>query len=908
MQNFISSAKRSVIILLAFLVFYGQASSLYANTTMMLVTNSDEFQNALNNVADGGMIELAAGTYPAPTAGFNIPYDFDRGFSIRAAEGAIVTLDGQGKNPILKYHKNGIAASKLITISDITFTNGYADIGAAAKIEGANMVFVRCRFLHNQAKLYAGAVSLVSSVALFVDGTWDDNSATQWGGALGANDNATVYLYRATFTNNSAAKAGHSPTAAGGAVHLGNADGFISDSYFANNRAGYVGGAVFAIADFEAAARTLYIGNSVFEKNVAKAAYTTGFPSESGAVHAEANMTMKIYNSRFIENSAEIGGAINSYRAILEIENSVFLGNRATGTIPGRGMGGAISSNSNDRSDVADVVTNVRSAQLTIRSSYFQSRYGETIYGARGGGCVFSIGDTARQYGGQGVPVQQNLGLNRMKVVIQDSVFENCNSKVDSEGGPGGAILVDLVDLNIKNSLFLNSSAKGGYSGRGGAIEAIRESLLTVDGSTFAKNSAYSAGGALSSYGATIDVQNSYFINNETELRTDVWSSVGSTLFSSFYSDGTLKVDAAGNFHDNTISSTIGLPLYEYDNQVHPTNETIYNNNTIYSSFFGQGVYTHPIVGGGLPVSRLNTIVVRRNDGSQTDKSQIPNISQSSLPNLCAAKIAPAQITSANTNVYAAFAWSGAAMLQGSSVSGSTAIVPTTIDTFQTLQVANLTPCKVQATIANPEVNFVVNYPVVPPGNNVILSWSPKRNSSQPFATLFWTANQLVATTATKSQTVTVNQDVTYQVLQFFPQGGSLVSKTVRAATPGFTVTTSPKILLDLTTDSVTIDVQLRSNSGSVMQWQLVDYPNSLLPSSGAGILSETPAIVSFPLDLMRLPPLNLGEFDLQVYFGKDLKFTAIDQATDLQFDQNLNLPALVKAAQIYKVFLLVYR
>ena len=55
------------------------------------VSNASALQQALDQVPDGGIIELAAGTYAAPPGGWTIYPDLSggsRGFTIRAAAGA----------------------------------------------------------------------------------------------------------------------------------------------------------------------------------------------------------------------------------------------------------------------------------------------------------------------------------------------------------------------------------------------------------------------------------------------------------------------------------------------------------------------------------------------------------------------------------------------------------------------------------------------------------------------------------------------------------------------------------------------------------------------------------------------------------------------------------------------------
>src|SRR6185436_9800345 len=61
-----------------------------------------DLQSAIGSVGNGGTIELAAGTYPSPAAGFRIANAGKR-FTLRAAPGARVVLDGGGSRPILDF-------------------------------------------------------------------------------------------------------------------------------------------------------------------------------------------------------------------------------------------------------------------------------------------------------------------------------------------------------------------------------------------------------------------------------------------------------------------------------------------------------------------------------------------------------------------------------------------------------------------------------------------------------------------------------------------------------------------------------------------------------------------------------------------------------------------------------------
>ena len=72
-----------------------------ASAQVIQVSSSSALQQAFNDVGDGGTIEIAGGTYQAPSGSFTI-YG-PKGFTVRAASGAAVTLNGGG----LRYRPPG---------------------------------------------------------------------------------------------------------------------------------------------------------------------------------------------------------------------------------------------------------------------------------------------------------------------------------------------------------------------------------------------------------------------------------------------------------------------------------------------------------------------------------------------------------------------------------------------------------------------------------------------------------------------------------------------------------------------------------------------------------------------------------------------------------------------------------
>ena len=128
-------------------------SNVSGATPVVQVADAAALQNALNTVPEGGIIEIAAGTYNAPSGGFTIYPDLSggtRGFTVRAASGASVVLSGGGGSEILNF-----TTPKLVTFQGLTFANGASTAqyhGGAVSLSGVQANFVSCTFQNNAAK------------------------------------------------------------------------------------------------------------------------------------------------------------------------------------------------------------------------------------------------------------------------------------------------------------------------------------------------------------------------------------------------------------------------------------------------------------------------------------------------------------------------------------------------------------------------------------------------------------------------------------------------------------------------------------------------------------------------------------------------------------------------------------
>jgi len=118
------------------------------------------------------------------------------------------------------------------------------------------------------------------------------------------------------------------------------------------------------------------IANSTFVNNRARrdASVSPLAPTEGGAVHAEDQTTLEIYQSRFVTNSADTGGAVSLYRAGVVVADSAFRGNWAAAV---RAAPGSVAPfrpcpRRNDPRPTPAPPTAV-SANLTVRDSYFEA-------------------------------------------------------------------------------------------------------------------------------------------------------------------------------------------------------------------------------------------------------------------------------------------------------------------------------------------------------------------------------------------------------------------------------------------------------------------------------------------------------------------------------------------------------
>jgi hypothetical protein len=623
--------------LLACAVFVAVASPLSA-AVIRVPQDARDLPAAIARVRNGDVIELAAGIYRSTNRPFEI--SVRRTFTVRAAAPGTAVLDGDGLRQILRVVGTAGAVPPRVTFEGLVFRNG-----AAAGP--------------------AGAVFLRHAEATFRDCRFEDNRALQQGGAIQSLD-ALLVLEACSFTRNRVDPATFGAASGGGALWTGRSRVVIRRSRFSENRSGWVGGAIYAFGEWRDPLATpttrVEITGSELVDNVAEVgAGGSPGPSEGGAILAEDQTTLRITGSRVSGNRADFGGGLGVYRAEVELTDVVLSGNRSSGGASGPD---AIYMNSFDKPDASTGggAFDRRPAALTATSTLVEGVLAGGV-GQSGGGCLAASGDTASLYG-LGVPARGTAADHRARLVLRDVVFRGCAR----DGGFGGALLGELVDLDAARAMFLDSRVTGGTGG-GGAVLVHGDSRAVFMDSVFAGNAAPSEGGALRASGSHVEVHGGAFLGNQLPTGLGVNQSRGASLFIQ-PAAGVGAVpprDATGLVAGAVFAGEQGLPIFELDNSSSPVNATRYDGNTFFATALGGRVFSNPLSPqgrSGSTVSQLNAMTLAHAGAGVVDKSVVPNQQAFGPPRfgvLVAAPARPWLLGPAGDEEPArlAFAWSG---------------------------------------------------------------------------------------------------------------------------------------------------------------------------------------------------------------------------------------------------------
>jgi hypothetical protein len=777
------------------LLLLASTPSGWAQALVQVPSEVPTLQAAIAAVPDGGIIEMAAGTYLAPVGGFVIS-DQAKRFTIRAAAAATVVLSGGGTRDILRFANTSLATGRPVVFERLTFSGGVSTtdfLGGAATVVRADATFLSCVFQNNAANpslTGGGAMWIDGARVFFHDTTWTGNTSRNYGGGLVVFNGSSVFIHDSIFLNNRTNLPGHAGNATGGGIHFVDATLRVTNTRFEGNQAGYVGGAIFAYGTWTDPVTTprasLLVANSTFVNNQALRDASVAFsaPSVGGAIHVEDQATARFYNSRFVTNSAREGGAISNYRAIVEVEGGTFQGNQATGTGTGEALGGAIISLSADNPDASTGfgTINRRSAILTVQDSLLQGRFGGVTTTARQGGCLFAGGDLNAAYGLAGITQNGTAASNRAVVGLTNVALVNCDVQgAAGVGGFGGALLGTLAALTVIDSLVIDSDA----SDSGGGLTLTDDSAAALGRTTLARNTAVTSGGAMYLLGGRLDVDQGRFVHNALTTGNS-----GSAVLSLLDAGGGGRpaVGVAGLLQGSVVSSNTGpsaFMLLEGDAHNEPVHRLEYRTNQIFPN--NTSVYWNSLM-GPRDVVGLNTLIVTRSGTSSTDKAPAnDNVAAGSAPLVGALLGVPPERLPDNaagdppapTTSYLAYAWSGgSANLNGSPRAGNSGLEAAAGSGLQTLSVSG-TPFT--ATVSDgplPDLALGATPPVVGGGGSSTLSWSTNAGT---FLDLAIDQGVSITSAAFGSVLVTPNVTTTYRAFLVTREGGAVEAVTVSA-------------------------------------------------------------------------------------------------------------------------------
>lgn len=638
---------------------------------------------ALRQVANGAVIQLAAGTYPAPAAGFRIS-NARKSFTIRAATGGAAVLDGGGQHPVLVLRNTARSRGGLIVFQGLVFRNGgggSATTSPGVTVDQAAARFVRCRFENNAGAAGAdgGGVKVRhGSDASFVGCSFTGNSSPIAGGAMMIGT-SNVQVMRGAFVGNRVNPPDHDPTSHGGAISVVDGTLQVSDALFQGNQAGWVGGAIYAIGTTTAAPATPHtsvsVTRSTFQANAIapQPCCPPPGPPTGGAIHVENQARLNVNGSHFVDNQAQFGGAIDGFGAVVDVAGSTFQGNGGAVTGSSEAVGGAICVLA---SGAPAGGGSSPPAGLTVSGSLLQGSHAGSGPVGNAGGCILAIGDQQDLYGLGGQAPHGTLDSDRLPVQISGSVFDACDVQQNpaAGGGQGGAINGALVALTLDDSLVLDSDAIG--NGSGGGLFLAGESAAQISRTVFAGNLADHSGGAIFAGGSNVQISGSSFIANRVGggAGEPLDASRGAALYFIPAVGGQPHVgpgDAGGVVAQTVFSQNAGLPVWDVDSGgAGPVNSVQYDGNELFNTTYGDKVYVDTFADpgrSGLDVGSLNALVIRRAGGSTTVKSTVPNQALAAAPATGSlAAIPPAGSPSARSAPFLAYAWTGgAATLNG---------------------------------------------------------------------------------------------------------------------------------------------------------------------------------------------------------------------------------------------------
>ena len=626
--------------------------SKFVNNTPQAIHNSKELHLGIETFTDlQNAINLVDGILTLDSD-IAMTDDEAAGFVDGVAINKNIRIDGKGHT--ISAEDLGrifsIGEGFTVTLTNATLINGKATKGGAIYNDGS-LTLSDVKLSDNAADSYGGAV-FNNGHLVVSDSVFDSNDIVNRGSASVDYGGAAIYNWYdgvltvsgSNFTNN-IKNYKNGDRLVGAIATIG--DATISDSYFVNN-AGRWGGAISTAGYLLAGddVNTLTVSGSTFKENgglygagifVAGSDFTvsdcvfdknTAFgkgdmtPNNNNGAAIEVTDTNKaiagtITGSKFINNKAQYGGAIDICEGNIKITDSEFVNNSADVE------GGAIDINTvngnpevsisgskfiNNSASYGGAIVNVK--DLTVRNTEFVNNAPDTIFNYVGFGGNLDLGienftDLQNAIG----LVTGTLTLNQNVVMTDDEaanfvngVVINKNIRIDGKGHT-----IDARDLGRIFSIgegftvtLTNATLINGKATKGGAI--YNDGSLTLSDVKLSDNAADSYGGAVLNNGELI-VTNSVFDANDILNRGSAGVDHGGAAI---YNWENAKLDISKSNFTNNIKNYVNG-----DRLVGAV--TTIGNATIRDSYFvnNSGRWGGALAAtGGVSGSAINTISV----------------------------------------------------------------------------------------------------------------------------------------------------------------------------------------------------------------------------------------------------------------------------------------------------------
>ena len=572
--------------------------SKFVNNTPQAIHNSKELHLGIETFTDlQNAINLVDGILTLDSD-IAMTDDEAAGFVDGVAINKNIRIDGKGHT--ISAEDLGrifsIGEGFTVTLTNATLINGKADKGGAIYNDGS-LTLSDVKLSDNAADSYGGAV-FNNGELVVSDSVFDANDIVNRGSASVDYGGAAIYNWYdgvltvsgSNFTNN-IKNYKNGDRLVGAIATIG--DATISDSYFVNN-AGRWGGAITTSGALIAGddVNTLTVSGSTFKEN--GGLYGAGIfvwgsdfivsdcvfdkntasgkgnmtPNNNNGAAIEVTDTNKaiagtITGSKFINNKAQYGGAIDICEGNIKITDSEFVNNSADVE------GGAIDINTvngnpevsisgskfiNNSASYGGAIVNVK--DLTVRNTEFVNNAPDTIFNYVGFGGNLDLGienftDLQNAIG----LVTGTLTLNQNVVMTDDEaanfvngVVINKNIRIDGKGHT-----IDARDLGRIFSIgegftvtLTNATLINGKADKGGAI--YNDGSLTLSDVKLSDNAADSYGGAVFNNGELV-VSDSVFDANDIVNRGSASVDYGGAAIYNWY-DGVLTVSGS-NFTNN---------------------------------------------------------------------------------------------------------------------------------------------------------------------------------------------------------------------------------------------------------------------------------------------------------------------------------------------------------------------